>query len=239
MEDSSISVEPWAVLAHELRNPIGAIRNAVALMECAGQLPGAMEQARRLIARQVSQLSVLVEDLLDFASFTRGTLSLRREWIDVVPEVEAAVESCNWAIVGCGHTLRVDIPDASLYAYIDGPRLRQIIVNLLDNACKYSPAFGQIRVTLERVEDFAVCVVQDNGVGIAAEQIPYVFDLFTRYDSNVVSSPRGLGIGLALVREIVELHGGDVQARSGGVGCGSAFIVRLPTGSTSLLLQRS
>ncbi|HEY6923748.1 MAG TPA: HAMP domain-containing sensor histidine kinase [Steroidobacteraceae bacterium] len=230
-----IRVEPLAVLAHELRNPIGAIRNAVALMESAGQLPRALDQARRLIARQAGQLSVLVEDLLDLASFSRGTLCLRREWIDVVPEVEAGIESCAWALTGCGHTLCVDVPHASLYAYVDGPRLRQIVANLLDNACKYTPAFGRIRLTLQRVGDFVLCIVEDNGVGIASDRLPYVFDLFTRLDSDTAN--RGLGVGLALVREIAQLHGGEVRVHSAGTGCGSTFIVQLPVCPPSLVVE--
>jgi two-component system CheB/CheR fusion protein len=206
-------------------------------MESAGKLPGAMEQARRLIARQAGQLSVLVEGLLDLASFARGTLSLRREWVDVVLEVEAAVESCAWAIAGCGRTFCLDVPDAPLHAYVDGVRLRQVITNLLDNACKYTPAFGRIRLSLERTGDCAVFIVEDNGKGIEHERLPYVFDLFMRSESGCESPPRGLGVGLTLVREIAELHGGEVQARSGGLGCGSAFVVRLPVCPPSSLVR--
>jgi two-component system, sensor histidine kinase len=235
MNESIARVEPLAVLAHELRNPIGAIRNAVIVMESAGRLPGAMEQARRLIARQAGQLSVLVEDLLDLASFARGTLSLRRQWMDIVEEVEAAVESCAWALTGSGHSLCVDLPDAPLHAYIDGARLRQVITNLLDNACKYTPNFGRIRLTVERVEEHAVFCVEDNGVGIANDRLPYVFDLFVRSEGGLEASGRGLGVGLALVREIAELHGGVALATSRGPGCGSVFVVRLPVSPPSVL----
>jgi signal transduction histidine kinase len=193
MNDSGSRVEPLAVLAHELRNPIGAIRNAVVLMESAGKLPGAMDQARRLIARQAGQLSVLVEDLLDLASFARGTLSLRREWLDVVQEVEAAVESCAWAITGSRHAFCIDVPDAPLPAYVDGVRLRQVITNLLDNACKYTPAFGRIRLSLERMGDHVVLIVEDNGRGIERERLPYVFDLFMRSESGC--EPPRIGCG--------------------------------------------
>lgn len=228
MNESLIRMGPLAVLAHELRNPIGAIRNAVSLLESAGQLPGAMDQARRLIARQAGQLSVLVDDILDLASFARGTLTLRRAWMDVVPEVEAAVESCAWALAGSGHSLCIDVPDAPLYAYIDGARTRQVITNLLDNACKYTPSFGQIRLSVERGDDCVVFTVQDNGVGIASDRLPFVFDLFTREDGDRESTTRGLGVGLALVREIAKLHGGDVGVQSRGAGRGSEFTVRLP-----------
>lgn len=236
MHESIASVEPLAVLAHELRSPIGAIRNAVILMESAGSLPGAMEHARRLIARQAGQLSVLVEDLMDLASLARGMLSLRREWIDVVQEVEAAVESCAWALTGSGHSLCVDVPDSPLHAYIDGARFRQVVTNLLDNACKYTPAFGRIRLRLERRDDWAVCSVEDNGVGIDRERLPYVFDLFAR-SGHGEPATRGLGVGLALVREIAELHGGEVRARSDGIGRGSLFVVRLPVCPSSALVK--
>jgi two-component system CheB/CheR fusion protein len=220
--------ESLAILAHELRSPIGAIRNAIAVMESAGTLPGAMERARRLVARQIGQLSVLVEDLLDFAALARGTFMIRREWIDVVPEVEVAVESCSWALAAAGHTFCVQVPDAQVYAYVDPARIRQVITNLLDNACKYTQAFGRIHLTLKRDGDHVELRVQDNGAGIASDRLPYVFDLFTRSSDTAESSTRGLGIGLALVREIVQLHEGAVEARSDGLGFGSTFVVRLP-----------
>ena len=226
---SAIAIsEPIAILAHELRNPIGAIRSAVKVMESAGKLPGVLDQACRLIGRQVGQLSILVEDVLDLASLGRGTLRLRREWLDVVPEVEAAVESCSWALTDYGHSLCIQVPDVPLYAYIDAARLRQVITKLLDNACKYTQLFGRIRLSLDRTGDHAVLSVVDNGAGIASDRLPYVFDLFTRSTAGSEGTTPGLGIGLALVREIVELHGGYVEARSGGPGCGSAFIVRIP-----------
>ena len=230
----STSIEELlAILAHELRSPIGAIRNAVAVMESAGALPGTREQARRLIARQIGQLSVLVEDLLDFTALGRGALTIRREWTDVVPEVEAAAEACSWALAGAGHSLCLQVPDAQVNAYVDPARLRQVITNLLDNACKYTQAFGRIRLMLERDGDHVELRVQDNGAGIANDRLPYVFDLFTRAYGTLESSTRGLGIGLALVREIVRQHEGAVEARSPGPGFGSTFIVRLPIGCTA------
>ena len=221
--------ESLAILAHELRSPIGAIRNAIAVMDSAGAPPDTMERARRIVDRQIGQLSVLVEDLLDFGSLARGTLIIRREWIDVVPEVEAAVESCSWALLGAGHSLCFQVPQAQVHAYVDAARLRQIITNLLDNACKYTPAFGRIHVMLHSNGGHVELLVQDNGFGIASEQLPHVFDLFTRSTGAPERSTRGLGIGLALVREIVKLHEGAVEARSDGPGFGSTFIVRIPS----------
>jgi AraC-like DNA-binding protein len=227
-QHSAAAAEPIAILAHEMRNPIGAIRNAVSLMESAGNLPYTIDQARRLIARQVGQLSVLVEDLLELPNLARGRLRVKREWIDVVPEVEAAVESCAWAARAGGHALRTQIPKSPLYAYIDGPRLRQAVTNLLDNACKYTERFGRIEITLEAVDGFAVLTVEDNGAGIAADALPNVFDLFERSRRGCTGAPRGLGVGLALVREIARQHGGSVLATSAGPGCGSTFVLRLP-----------
>jgi signal transduction histidine kinase len=239
MNESMARVEPLAVLAHELRNPIGAIRNAVILMETAGDLPGAMEHARRLIARQAGQLAVLVDDLLDLASFARGALSLRREWIDIAKEVEASIESCAWVLRAAGHAFCVDMPDAPFFAYIDGTRVRQIVTNLLDNACKYTPVHGRIRLSLARIGGDALISVEDNGIGIEGDRLPYVFDMFKRVGGGREAALRGLGVGLALIREIAELHGGDVQARSGGRGCGSTFVVRLPIRPSSLLVAET
>lgn len=229
--------QPLTVLAQELRNPIGAIRSAVSVMESAGTLPGAMDQARRVITRQVGHLSLLVDDLLDLASLARGTLNLRREWIDVVQEVEAAVEASAWAVIGSGHSLCVDVPDMPLHAYVDGTRLRQVVTNLLHNACKHTQPLGRIRLTLQHIDDCIVCSVEDNGVGIASDHLPYVFDVFTRSCADSADAPRGTGIGLALVREIVELHGGHVQAKSFGAGHGSVFLVRLPVCAQPALAQ--
>jgi signal transduction histidine kinase len=220
--------ESLAIVAHELRSPIGAIRTAVGVMESAGTPPCAMERALRLVARQIGQLSVLVDDLLDFGALARGTLIIRRKWIDVVPEVEAAVESCSWAVSSAGHSLCLQVPHTQLHAHVDPARLRQVVTNLLDNACKYTRAFGRIHVTLKGEGDHVELRVQDNGAGIASDHLPYVFDLFTRSTGAPGSSTRGLGIGLAVVREIVQLHEGAIEARSDGLGFGSTFVVRLP-----------
>jgi AraC-like DNA-binding protein len=228
----------FAIVAHELRNPIGAIRSAVSLMESAGTHPDAMEQARRVIARQVGQLSVLVEDLLEFPNLSRAELRVKRERIDVVSEVEAAVESCAWAVKAGGQTLRLHLPTSPLYGYVDGPRIRQALTNLLDNACKYTKPFGRIEVALEAVGALAVFTVQDNGSGIVRDRLPHVFDLFERGSRGHAGAVRGLGVGLALVREIARWHGGDVSATSSGPGCGSTFVLRLPVlASLSVPLQ--
>ncbi len=220
--------EQIVIVAHELRNPIGAIRNAVTIMESAADVPCVMEQARRLIARQVSQLAVLVEGLLDMPEFVRSGLSVRRETIDLVSEAQAAVESCAWAIRAAGHSLCVEMPESPIYARADGARLRQVITNLLDNACKYTKTPGRIRFALQLTDHQAVFTVEDNGAGIARESLPKVFELFQRSALAPGDPVRGFGIGLALVREIVRQHGGEVAVTSAGPGRGSTFVVRLP-----------
>jgi signal transduction histidine kinase len=220
--------DPLAIVAHELRTPVGAIRNALSILETAPALPGALLRAQQLIARQVEQLAVLIDDLLDVASAARGTLAVRRRSIDVVPEVQAAIESCAWRIDRSGHRLVTQLEPPSLIAYVDGVRLRQVIINLLDNACKYTQSAGCIALKLSTAEPHLVICVEDNGYGIRSDRLPYVFDLFSRGCEDEADAPPGLGVGLALVREIVALHDGVVEARSDGPGCGSAFIVRLP-----------
>jgi two-component system, chemotaxis family, CheB/CheR fusion protein len=228
MNESNVRIEPLAVIAQELRTPIGAIRNAVSLMESAGRLPSGMDQAKRLIAKQVGQLSVLVDGLLDLASITRGMLSLQPGWTDVVREVEAAVEASAWVLTESGHALIVELPPLPIPAFLDGTRVRQIVTHLLDNACKHTPPFGRIRISLQRLHGFAVLLVEDSGVGIARERLPFAFDLFTLSDDRDAAQMHELGVGLALVRELTHLHGGDVQASSKGIGGGSVFMVRLP-----------
>jgi signal transduction histidine kinase len=208
-------------------------------MESADKLPGAMAQVRRVIAKHVGQLSVLIEDLVDLANLARGTLSLQREWLDVVQEVEATVESCSWVLTRCGHTMCLEMPAVPLLGYVDGMRLRQVITHLLDNACKHTPSFGRIRLTLHETGGNAILTVEDNGAGIAPEQLPYIFDLSTGSARGSKDPRVGLGVGLALVREIVEQHGGQVEASSAGPGCGSAFVVRLPIFIPASLLRRS
>ncbi len=222
--------EQILIVAHELRNPIGAIRNAVTIMESADNVPCVVEQGCRLIARQITQLSVLVDGLLDLQGLACGGLRVRRETIDIVSEAKAAVESCTWAVRAAGHTLCVEMPGPPRHAHVDGSRLHQVIANLLDNACKYTKPPGRIRIALECTDHHAVLRVEDNGAGIEREALPNIFDLFERSGSAQSDTIRGLGIGLALVREIVQKHGGDVAAMSAGPGRGSTFVVRLPVG---------
>jgi len=228
---------PVAIVARELRKPIGAIRSAMSVMESAAKLPGAMDQARRLIGRQVGELSVLVDDLLELESLARGTLRLRRDWIDLVPEVEAAVSGCSWAFAGHTHSLVLQVPDEPVYGYVDPSRLRQVIVNLLDNACRYTRVPGRVSLRLEHAAREAVVTVADDGPGISRDRLPHVFDFLHGSPSSTDEASIRPEIGLAVVRELVHLHGGSVEARSAGAGRGSAFIVRWPLGYPLLLPQ--
>jgi signal transduction histidine kinase len=218
---------PLVNLAHELRSPIGAIRTAVDVMESAGSLPGAMARARRIVAAQVEQLSDLVENLVDLAALARGSVNVREEWIDVLPQIDAAVESCSWLLADSTHSLSREMPDAPLYAYVDAMRVRQVVTNLIYNACKHTRLGGKIRLSVETVGGHLELRVEDDGEGIGSDQLPHVFDLFTR-SGTLESWTPGMDIGLALVREIAELHGGSVDARSAGPGAGSTLIVRFP-----------
>jgi signal transduction histidine kinase len=217
-----------AIVAHELRNPVGAIRYACRTLEAGDNPPDAVERARQMIARQAAHLAVLVEDLLDLPLLSEGKFRLKRQWLDVVPELEAAVESCSWAIEAAGHVLAVEVPSGPLYAYVDGSRLRQALTNLLDNACKYTPASGRVNISLSALDGFAVFKVQDNGRGIASNSLEHLFKLFRRLPSEFPDGTEGLGIGLALVHEIARQHGGQVWAVSPGPGQGSTFVLRLP-----------
>jgi signal transduction histidine kinase len=225
---SSEAFESIAIFAHECRTPLGAIRNAVGVLQCTAHLSRAADDARMLISRQVDQLSALIEDLIDLASITHGRLALRKERVDIVTVIQTAAQTCAPFLAAAGRTFSQHLPTHSVYATADSIRLCQVIINLLDNAAKYTEKFGRVELTLEsRTEDIVLCV-SDNGIGIAAEALPYVFDLWARAGSSSQKSPSGLGIGLALVKRIVELHGGTVHATSEGVGKGTTIVVQLP-----------
>ena len=220
-----------ASLARELRIPLGAIRGAVELLEYAGHLPGAAERARMNIARQVGQLSTLLEDLLDFASAARGALEIRGKWLDVRAVVAMAVESCQWSLTASGRTLSLRLPSREMHLYADPDRLAHVIVNLLDNAARSTQPFGRIDLILEHLGCNIELRVEDDGIGIRAEALSQVFGL-PEQAPNPSENPRGYGIGLVLTKHIVELHGGTIHAYSDGPRRGSSFVVRLPAAST-------
>jgi len=217
-----------AMLAHELRNPLAPIRNAVSLMQIGGLSDSMMEWYRTVIDRQVTHLTRLVDDLLDASRITRGKITLQRKPVEVALVVESAVDSSRPLIEARKHSLQIGLPEAPLNVEGDPTRLSQVVLNLLNNAAKYTPEGGEIRLTVEREGEEVLVRVRDTGLGIPADLLPRVFDLFTQGDRSLDRAEGGLGIGLTLVRRLVELHGGSVEAHSAGPGCGSEFIVRLP-----------
>ncbi len=220
-----------AVLAHELRNPLAPIRYAVAMARKQGRSEAERAQAQGIIERQVEHMGRLLDDLLDVSRITRGTLILRRSPVDLESAVAAAQESARPLIEGRRHTLMVSFPAERIRLVADPVRLAQVLANLLINAAKYTDAGGRIDLAATRERDEVVITIRDNGIGISADMMPRVFTLFAQASPALERSEGGLGIGLALVRGLVELHGGTVSAHSGGVGQGSQFVVRLPLGN--------
>ena len=219
--------EFMAMLAHELRNPLAPIRNAVAIMSGVPGLPSQVVWSRGVIERQTLQLSRLVEDLLDVSRITRGKLRLQSAPMDVEAAVQRAIEASRPLIDARHHRLGVEVP-TGLAVHGDMTRITQVFLNILNNAAKYTPEGGEIRVK-GAVDGNDICVrIQDTGVGIPPALLDHVFDLFAQGERTLDRSEGGLGIGLTLARRIVALHGGSISARSDGVGRGSEFEVRLP-----------
>jgi PAS domain S-box-containing protein len=220
-----------ATLAHELRNPLAPIRNAVHLLRQDVAATATEKRDLTLLSmmdRQVEHLVRLVDDLLEVSRITRGKIELKRQSIDLADVLRHAIETAQPTIDRGGHRLDVEFPSEPLELDADPVRLAQVFTNLLNNAAKYTEQGGVISMAAEQRDDKAVVAVRDNGVGIPAEMLPRVFDLFTQVDRSLGRAQGGLGIGLALVKSLLELHGGTVEAHSDGLGCGSAFIVRLP-----------
>jgi CheY-like chemotaxis protein len=178
--------------------------------------------------RQVGQMTRLVEDLLDISRITRGVIELRRETLDVASEIRNAVESCQGAIELGRHTVEVELPEDSMRVVADRVRLQQILENVILNAVKYTEPGGRIHVSAENELSGVVIRVKDNGIGIAPDKLQQVWDLFVQVDDSPDRARKGLGIGLALVRDLVKRHGGTVEAHSDGLGRGSEFTLRLP-----------
>ena len=217
-----------ATLAHELRNPLAPIRNALHIMRLKANDPATMEQARLIMERQLGQMVRLVDDLLDVGRITRGRLELRKERVDLASIVKNAVDTTRPLIDAAGHELTVTLPPQPVYLDADPVRLAQVLSNLLNNAAKYMERGGHIWLSAVRSDRELVVVVRDTGIGIAAEALPAVFDMFTQLDGSLEKSRGGLGIGLTLAKQLVELHGGSIEARSDGPGKGSEFTVRMP-----------
>jgi signal transduction histidine kinase/CheY-like chemotaxis protein len=223
-----------SMLAHELRNPLAPIRNAVEVMRLKGQVPPELGWARDVIDRQIRQLTRLVDDLLDVSRITRGKIELRTEPTDLGVVVAHAVEASRPFIELKEHRLAVSAPREAVHVVGDPARLAQVLTNLLNNAAKYTEMGGQIWLTLRVESGEAVVSVRDTGIGIPPEMLAAVFELFTQVEQAIDRAQGGLGVGLTLVKRLVELHGGNVRAISAGPGQGSEFIVRLPMLLTSV-----
>ena len=217
-----------ATLAHELRNPLAPIRNAVDVLALKMPKEPQLQWARGVLERQVEHMARLLDDLLDVSRVALLKPDLQRETLDLTWVVRAAVETSQPLIEAAEHELVLSLPDEPLNVDGDPIRLAQVFGNLLNNAAKYTEGGGRIEVTVERQDQEAVVSVKDNGEGLDAELLPHVFDLFSRAKTALVRARGGLGIGLSLVKALVEQHGGTVEARSEGIGAGSEFVVRLP-----------
>lgn len=216
-----------AMLAHELRNPLAPVRNAIEVLKRPEADAAIAGQMRQLIERQVDLMARLLDDLLDVARISRGRIELRPVFVDVAAVIGRSVEAVRPTIERHGHQLSVELPAGRLTVRADPTRLEQVLVNLLNNAAKYTERGGRIAVIAERSDDDAVLRVRDTGVGISSDLLPHVFDLFVQAE-RPEGATGGIGIGLTLVKRLVELHGGTVAASSDGPGRGSEFVVRLP-----------
>ena len=217
-----------ATLAHELRNPLAPIRNALSLMEHAAGAGPEHEAERAMAERQVGHLTRLVDDLLDTARISRGKIELRTEALELAPAVRRAVEALQSSLQGRGPSLSVSLPAEPIRLQADPTRLEQVLWNLLSNAARYTEPNGRIRLEARRRGDAVVIWVRDTGVGIEPAMLPRIFEMFVQAGPRAGRAQGGLGIGLGLVRTLVELHGGTVTAHSDGPGSGSEFVVRLP-----------
>ena len=217
-----------ATLGHELRNPLAPLMTAVQLMKATGSQDPVAIRVRTVMERQISHLVRLVNDLLEVSRITRGLIVVEREPIDLAFVLHSAIDTSKPAVDAAGHQLSVDLPAETVTVSGDTVRLTQVFSNLLNNAAKYSDTGGQIWVRLQKDGDRAIVSIRDSGIGIAADQLGSVFEMFTQVDRSNRLAQGGLGIGLTLVRSLVEMHGGHVEARSDGPGTGSEFIVVLP-----------
>ncbi|HEX7027237.1 MAG TPA: ATP-binding protein [Gammaproteobacteria bacterium] len=223
-----------ATLAHELRNPLAPIRNSLQILRMTTGRDSSKERVYEVMERQVNHLVRLVDDLMEVSRITRGMIDLRKEETDLSAVIQCAIETSRPMIEAGRHELALALPPEQVPIYGDMVRLAQIFSNLLNNAAKYTDAGGNIRVSARREGNQAVVSVKDNGIGIPKEMLPNVFELFTQGDPAANYSQGGLGIGLTLVKNLVELHEGTVSVQSEGPGRGSEFTVRLPLVTSSL-----
>lgn len=216
-----------AVLGHELRNPVTALQAGLHLLERRSD-PEQSLAIRERMARQVFHLGRLVEDLLDISRISEGKISLRKDRIDLAAVIRTAVETSEAHLEAAGHAFACDMPDGPIWVQADHTRLAQVLANLLNNAAKYTPPGGAVALTVSPGEEHIEIAVSDDGVGIPAEMQAQIFQIFTQVEAHRQQAGGGLGIGLALVRQLVDLHGGTIGVTSAGAGQGSTFTVRLP-----------
>ncbi len=223
-----------ATLAHELRNPLAPIRNALDLMRVAPEDAGAVVSAREVIGRQLAQMVRLIDDLLDLSRVSRGIVDLRRSRLTLADALRDAIETSRPLIEQSGHSLTVTLPGEEVVLEADPTRIVQVVANLLNNAAKFTPRGGRIALAARAEDDMAVVSVRDDGVGIPAAMLDQVFEMFTQLDPSHTQAGGGLGIGLTLVRRLVEMHGGTDEARSEGPRAGAEFVVRLPRAAAAV-----
>ena len=217
-----------ATLAHELRNPLAPIRNGLQIMRLAKNNTDRTEQIRLMMERQVGQMVHLIDDLLDLSRISRGKIDLRMARIDLAGAVAQAIETSRPLIEQAQHELVIEMPPGPIYVDADLTRLTQVFSNLLNNAAKFTERGGRVRLAMQLLGAQAVVSVTDNGIGIQTQMLPRVFEMFTQGDSYLGRAQGGLGIGLSIVQRLIQMHGGSVEAHSGGPGSGSEFVVRLP-----------
>src|SRR5262249_5520614 len=216
-----------ALVAHELRNPLAPVRHALHVLRARGDDRATREWAQDVLDRQVGHLARLVDDLLDVSRLTRGKIALKRERVDLARLIRVGVEDHRAVLDAAGLTLELDLPPTAVWVEGDPTRLAQILDNLLSNAGKFTPPGGRGTGRLPAGGDARV-TVRDTGVGIAPDLVPQLFQTLTQADSTLERSQGGLGLGLALVKGLVEMHGGRVDARSAGLGQGAEFVITLP-----------
>jgi CheY-like chemotaxis protein len=216
------------MLAHELRNPLAPMLNGLEILRNPRTPPPAQQRARDVLQRQLTQMVRLIDDLLDVSRITTGHLTLRRERVDLLAVVRDTIEIVEPTLRQRRHTLSTGLPARPVWVDADPTRLAQIFVNLLNNAAKYTDPDGRISLDVELEEHEVRVRVADNGVGIEPTQQARIFDMFTQADSSLERGGAGLGVGLSLARQLVELHGGHIEVRSGGLGQGAAFTFTLP-----------
>ncbi|HJV61909.1 MAG TPA: ATP-binding protein [Albitalea sp.] len=222
-----------ATLAHELRNPLAPISNALELLRRVADDDPTSKRAIEIMSRQVRQMVRLIDDLLDVSRITTGKVLLERRRIDLIAVINAAVEIALPGIEARRHRLTLHLPQGSLFVVGDATRLAQVFANLLNNAAKYTDEGGRIEMTLEHDDAEVVVRCRDSGLGIAPDKQDSIFDMFVQVDQSLERGNKGLGVGLTLAKQLIELHGGSIGVHSEGLGAGSEFVVRLPRGELS------